>query len=239
MKCSKVAYQNILKLSYIDKLLSDIQLEFRDKYKNDLQNMNYSRSFNDFKLNYDQILKECELGAKFEASKQKQPRSYHETEKANSKVSTMIEKKTNILPLGFLNTPAATQTKPCGDATNRKEPVVVAKPETSEDIKQIDVNANLEKLKMKRFDKSAKGKKEVKKVDDVASPKKGKKPTNWDGGIVHAELDYSNGTHDPGADDAKSAVDIEKYADKDIVGGMKGELRGKGLGFRMFGSFEG
>lgn len=32
-----VAYQKILQLSYVDKLLNDIHLEFRDKYKTDLQ----------------------------------------------------------------------------------------------------------------------------------------------------------------------------------------------------------
>lgn len=32
-----VAYQKILQLSYVDKFLNDIHLEFRDKYKADLQ----------------------------------------------------------------------------------------------------------------------------------------------------------------------------------------------------------
>ena len=32
-----VAYQKILQLSYVDKFLNDIHLEFRDKYKTDLQ----------------------------------------------------------------------------------------------------------------------------------------------------------------------------------------------------------
>lgn len=36
-----VAYQKILQLSYVDKLLDDIQLEFRDKFKNDLQNRRF------------------------------------------------------------------------------------------------------------------------------------------------------------------------------------------------------
>lgn len=31
-----VAYQKILQLAYIDKFLDDVQLEFRDKYKNEL-----------------------------------------------------------------------------------------------------------------------------------------------------------------------------------------------------------
>lgn len=33
-----VAYQKILQLSYVDKFLDDVHLEFRDKYKEDLQN---------------------------------------------------------------------------------------------------------------------------------------------------------------------------------------------------------
>jgi len=32
-----VAYQKILQLSYVDKFLNDIHLEFRDRYKTDLQ----------------------------------------------------------------------------------------------------------------------------------------------------------------------------------------------------------
>lgn len=36
-----VAYQKILQLSYVDKFLNDIHLEFRDKYKTDLQQRQY------------------------------------------------------------------------------------------------------------------------------------------------------------------------------------------------------
>lgn len=36
-----VAYQKILQLSYVDKFLDDIHLEFRDKYKDVLQSDQY------------------------------------------------------------------------------------------------------------------------------------------------------------------------------------------------------
>lgn len=36
-----VAYQKILQLSYVDKFLDDVHLQFRDKYKDDLQNGRY------------------------------------------------------------------------------------------------------------------------------------------------------------------------------------------------------
>ena len=32
-----VVYQKILQLNYVDKFLSDIHLEFRDKFKNELE----------------------------------------------------------------------------------------------------------------------------------------------------------------------------------------------------------
>ena len=46
----QVIYQNILKLSYIDKLLDQVQLAFRDRYKNELAigpycKMNFSEEF--------------------------------------------------------------------------------------------------------------------------------------------------------------------------------------------------
>ena len=42
---SKVAYQKTLQLSYVDKFLSDIQMEFRNKYKDDLQKQNLYQNF--------------------------------------------------------------------------------------------------------------------------------------------------------------------------------------------------
>jgi len=45
-----IAFQKILQLSYVDKFLDDIQLEFRDKYKNDLARKNY------FMVKYSKIL---------------------------------------------------------------------------------------------------------------------------------------------------------------------------------------
>lgn len=58
-----VAYQRILQLSYIDKFLNDIHLEFRDKYKNELQGARHIMDF-DFKSSFDRVLKACELWGK-------------------------------------------------------------------------------------------------------------------------------------------------------------------------------
>lgn len=58
-----VAYQRILQLSYVDKFLNDVHLEFRDKYKNDLQGGRYMVDY-EFKTNFDRILKQCEQWGK-------------------------------------------------------------------------------------------------------------------------------------------------------------------------------
>lgn len=56
-----VAFQKILQLSYVDKFLSDIHLEFRDKYKNELvsrENRSYQKY--DFISEFNHILEEAE-----------------------------------------------------------------------------------------------------------------------------------------------------------------------------------
>lgn len=60
-----VAYQKILQLAYVDKFLSDIHLEFRDKYKNDLVSK-ASRSFQeyDFMGEFNRILEAAEKWGK-------------------------------------------------------------------------------------------------------------------------------------------------------------------------------
>lgn len=60
-----VAYQKILQLGYVDKFLSDIHLEFRDKYKNEL-GAGTSRNFQlyDFLSEYQRILEAAEAWGK-------------------------------------------------------------------------------------------------------------------------------------------------------------------------------
>lgn len=58
-------------MSYVDKFLNDIQLEFRDKYKDDLQNGKICRNFTDFNLVYERMLKEAEDSSKIESKAEK------------------------------------------------------------------------------------------------------------------------------------------------------------------------
>lgn len=68
-----VAYQRILQLSYVDKFLNDVHLEFRDKYKNELQTGRYNSDY-EFKMCFDKVLKECEKWGKFNYSSGPNPR---------------------------------------------------------------------------------------------------------------------------------------------------------------------
>lgn len=60
-----VAYQKILQLAYVDKFLSDIHLEFRDKYKNELAERSF-RSYQqyEFMSEFNRILEAAEKWGK-------------------------------------------------------------------------------------------------------------------------------------------------------------------------------
>jgi len=92
-----VAYQNILKLTYIDKFLNEIQLRFRDKYKQVLQNSQFGHNFGDFESDFDNILRECEEEARHSAQVAQKPRSFYESDKSTKTVASMIETKKGFL----------------------------------------------------------------------------------------------------------------------------------------------
>ena len=73
----KVAYQKNLQLAYVDKLLTDIQLEFRDKYREQLENG--STAMCDFDTHFQRLLKEAETEQK---NKKTVMRSFDESKKA-------------------------------------------------------------------------------------------------------------------------------------------------------------
>lgn len=87
-----VAYQKILQLSYVDKFLNDIHLEFRDKYKNDLSDGRYFQQF-DFVDRYNDTLQAAEQWSKQQAKVPKQMRTFEESFKSKKTVASMIERK--------------------------------------------------------------------------------------------------------------------------------------------------
>jgi signal recognition particle receptor subunit alpha len=87
-----VAYQKILQLSYVDKFLNDVHLEFRDMYKNQLQEGDLYGQF-DFSSTYQEVLSTAEDWARLQLKAPKQMRSFEESLKSKKNVSSMIERK--------------------------------------------------------------------------------------------------------------------------------------------------
>jgi signal recognition particle receptor subunit alpha len=88
-----VAFQKILQLSYIDKFLSDIQREFRDKYKNELTSQGREFQNFDFSEEFNRLLKAAENSARKQATIPQKMKTFEESHKSKKTVSSMIERK--------------------------------------------------------------------------------------------------------------------------------------------------
>lgn len=198
-----VAYQKILQLSYVDKFLNDVHLEFRDKYKNELQGGPYNADY-DFKTNFDKVLRQCESWAKNQAKIPKQMRTFEDSQKSKKTVASMIERK------GDDKVKKSVKIVESKNLTNGK--VEEDGPEPDEDI--IAANrAKLASKKIKDVKKSPKSPKSP-KVDRV------KKPRVWDLGGNSRDLpslDFS--TDKP--EDARQ----EFVPDTELIGQMQGKIR--------------
>ncbi|XP_042207179.1 signal recognition particle receptor subunit alpha-like [Homarus americanus] len=85
-------YQNILQLSYVDKFLSDVQREFRERYRDQLKQGLYYQSF-DFAQEYGQLLRIAEVESRMVKEELKKPRSFMESSKSKKTVDSMIKQR--------------------------------------------------------------------------------------------------------------------------------------------------
>ncbi|XP_073980947.1 signal recognition particle receptor alpha isoform X1 [Rhodnius prolixus] len=201
-----VAYQKILQLSYVDKFLDDIHLEFRDKYKDDLQNRRHFLDFN-FQGKFKSVLRECEEWGKTQALIPKQMRTFEESFKSKKTVASMIERK------GEEKNEKKKPAKVVEEKT-KKEP---AKPSTNGDLTSEEIMmANRAKLAQKM------GSPNQKKAKQPKSPKpakEGKKPRVWDLGGTTKDLPELERTKD------KPTENQEITADTTMVGRMVGGIK--------------
>lgn len=87
-----VGYQKILQLSYADKFLSGIQLEFRDKNKNNLHDANRQNvNLIDFQSNFKKAL--VQLWAKSQQKLPNQMKTFKDSKKSKKTVSFLIKDK--------------------------------------------------------------------------------------------------------------------------------------------------
>ena len=71
----------------MDKLLNDIQLEFRDKYKDDLE-AGIMRTY-EFNEDFNRLLKEAELRSKLEAQAPAKMKTFEESKKSQKTVASL------------------------------------------------------------------------------------------------------------------------------------------------------
>uniref|UniRef100_A0AAF5D3D4 Col_cuticle_N domain-containing protein n=1 Tax=Strongyloides stercoralis TaxID=6248 RepID=A0AAF5D3D4_STRER len=95
-----IVYQSFIQLTYADKLLSEIQIRFRDMYKNVLENRNLVNSQNtELFNNFDKEFKKIINRVREEAIKQEEihqkPRTFQESEKSKKTIESIMLNKEN------------------------------------------------------------------------------------------------------------------------------------------------
>lgn len=200
-----VAYQKILQLLYVDKLLNDVQLLFRDKYKDDLRAGNFFQEF-DFGNWYQKALVSAETWAKTQSKIPKQMRSFEDSAKSKKTVASMIEKKDER------------ESKKPSKKEEAKITVAPSSPtpSTNGELDEETLLLNRQKLALKMKER----KKDPKSPKANKEAKEGKKPRVWDLSGTSRDFEVLDRTKDKPGDMVDSFV-----PDTKIVGQMKGGIR--------------
>ncbi|KAL2748132.1 signal recognition particle receptor subunit alpha [Vespula maculifrons] len=215
-----VAYQKILQLSYVDKFLNDIHLQFRDKFKNELETSQWFSNF-EFKQHYDRVLAAAEQWARAQAKIPKQMRTFDESLKSKKTVASMIErkddkdnKKQGKRKKGTINNNEIDQAKVQEISKQLDFPKSQANHNGEVDEETLIAN------RMRLAQKLSGQKKKADKQKSPKSEKAGKKPRVWELGGTTKDLASLERTKD-------KPEEVGDYvpADTGLVGKMKGTIR--------------
>ncbi|XP_011606538.1 signal recognition particle receptor subunit alpha [Takifugu rubripes] len=219
-----VGFQKILTLTYVDKLIDDIQLHFRDRYKNELVQKGALKFLNhsfQFENDFIKLLREAEYSSK--ARSPAHMRTFKESEKSQKTVKSMIETK------------GGDKGKDQGGKKNKntKKEAELEKAEqhkSSFSVQKTVENGNQgltsEEIMQKKREKFFSKRMVTTAVKPSKSPKpqkpRGKKMRVWDNGETSAEnLDYSERNGDGSANDG----DQEAQSDPSMqLRSMEGDL---------------
>ncbi|XP_016093160.1 signal recognition particle receptor subunit alpha-like isoform X1 [Sinocyclocheilus grahami] len=228
-----VGFQKILTLTYVDKFIDDVQLHFRDRYKNELEQRGALKFLlNNFEFGDDfhRLLREAEVSSKAKAPASM--RNFNESEKSKKTVKSMIEtkdgdkskeqggkKSKNAKKEGEKSESGGDQAKAASQTASKK-----AVENGNEGLTQEEI---IERNRAKFISKQLGGGK-AEKPSKSPKPQKPKGKVNrvWDmSGKSIGELDYS-GTNGNNSSDAQNQ-DPDATAEPLIqVDSMKGDLRG-------------
>ncbi|XP_012535416.2 signal recognition particle receptor subunit alpha homolog [Monomorium pharaonis] len=213
-----VAYQKILQLSYVDKFLNDIHLEFRDRFKNELENSNWFSNF-DFEQSYHIVLERAEHWSRSQAKIPKQMRTFDESQKSKKTVASMIERKDEK------DDRKQGKRKKVNNCNGDYHTKIQDVPKQELPKQQMEHNGELneETLIANRIKLAQKMAGQKKKADKQKSPKPekaGKKPRIWELGGTTKDLATLERTKDKPEEN-----DDYVAANTALVGQMKGSIR--------------
>lgn len=180
-----LGYQKMLALAYLDKLLDEIQLRFRDMFLESLRGGDVFSDFSGFGGEFPKVLRYVEKESEAEKIASKTPRSFEESKKSEKSIASMIVKNKD----GELTKKEAKkeqQQKKTVKMADMEETVEVEEADPEDDLDERARLENLKKLGKKMSGKSP-------KTPNPKSPKnsKAKMSTTWDpvlyGGKINKE----------------------------------------------------
>uniref|UniRef100_A0A9J8BCA1 SRP receptor subunit alpha n=3 Tax=Cyprinus carpio TaxID=7962 RepID=A0A9J8BCA1_CYPCA len=226
-----VGFQKILTLTYVDKFIDDVQLHFRDRYKNELEQRGALKFLlNNFEFGDDFhiLLREAEGSSKAKAPVSM--RTFNESQKSQKTVKSMIETKDGDKSkeqVGKKSKNAKKEGEKSGGDQAKAAAQTASKKAVETGNGGLTQEEIIERNRAKFFSKQLGGAKPEKSSKSPKPQKpKGKMNRVWDmGGKRIAELDYS-GTNGDNSSDAQNQ-DPDATAEPLIqVDSMKGDLRG-------------
>ncbi|KAL1921944.1 uncharacterized protein VTP21DRAFT_10586 [Calcarisporiella thermophila] len=183
-----VAYQKILQLTYVDKLLETVKRLFCDKYSDRIQETNQLRTFDDFEEIFETILQNLEEKERME-KKAARPRRFEETEKYKNTLKGV-----------------KTSTQEDSELSNK-----ALEDEIAQNIKELK-----SKLGPRgRGGKGGRNTRSTKNTPEEQESKKKKEARQWDGQITKekmASLDFSN------ENESDTSALAEKFVDRSEMG---------------------
>lgn len=195
-----------------DKFLSDIHLEFRDKYKNDLKDSGKLFQNFDFSDTYSRILEAAETWGRDQAKLPRQMRTFEESQKSKKTVASMIERKGGDEKAANKKSVKIVEAK-------KEEIFIPSSPSKNGDVAEDVIQANRKKMMEKL---SGAGKKKTPEPKKSPKPQKaGKKPTVWDLGGNAKDIPNLDRSKDRPEDAVQQVVNQNKY----LIGSMEGNIR--------------
>ncbi|XP_023347265.1 signal recognition particle receptor subunit alpha homolog, partial [Eurytemora carolleeae] len=246
-----VAYQKMLPLLYLDKLLDELQMRFRDMFAEDLKAESFFIDFSSFDAEYSKTIKLIECEARVEEEAKKKPRSYAESDKSSKSVASMIKTSKHELGPGNKKSQKKQQKEEMKMKEEEEEEEYEEEEEDEEGLTPEELEQELIRKNREKFISSG-GKKAPKTPNPKSpkTPKAGKKSTTWDpvmfGGQVKDIKSLERTRDKPGSHvetvDQADMLAVGKSAvlqNLEVESEDEDESGSKGAGKGMFSIFKG